>query len=373
MKSALAGLLLLFPLPSVAHESGAAYLRVEVAEAGLHGELDLGLGDALTLLGLPQASSAEAAWSAVDLRSAVLAQTIAERLDFESGGRCPLRFDEPPVARAEDPGWLRLAFAARCPAPVERLVLRYALLFDLDPSHRVFAALQARGRIHSTVLSADAPQAELDLRPPSALSQFATYLREGTHHVLSGADHLLFLTALLLPAALTRTRGRWLPRPDAAGVLVEVATLVSAFTLAHSLTLCLAALDIVRAPSRAVEVLIALSVLVAALSNLRPLVLLRPWRLAFGFGLVHGFGFASQLGLLGLPPTARGVALLGFNLGVEAGQLLAVALTLPLLLALRQHSLYRVAVLEIPSVAIAWLAGVWLVERAFGISLLGWI
>jgi hypothetical protein len=221
------------------------------------------------------------------------------------------------------------------------------------------------------ILDAATPRETFDLRPVSAWVHFGVYLREGVRHVSTGFDHLLFLAALLLPAALERANGRWAPRERVRDVFVEMATVVSAFTIAHSITLALAALEIARLPVRAVESAIAVSVLAAALNNVGPFVRVRPWQLAFGFGLVHGFGFAAQLGILGLPAAAKGVALLGFNLGVEIGQLAVAAACLPLLLGLRRRAYYRVAVLEAPSIAIAWLASVWLVERVFGIPLLG--
>ena len=115
---------------------------------------------------------------------------------------------------------------------------------------------------------------------------------------------------------------------------------------------------------------IGLIVVVAALNNVRPLVLSRRWAVAFGFGLIHGFGFATVLAELGLPSDALLIALVGFNLGVEVGQLAIVALFLPLAYSLRRSQLYRRTVMLGGSVVIALIAAVWLVERAFGLSLL---
>ena len=149
----------------------------------------------------------------------------------------------------------------------------------------------------------------------------------------------------------------------------EAAAVITFFTVAHSITLSLAALHVVSLPSRLVESAIAASVLVAALNNLKPLVQGRRWVVAFGFGLIHGFGFASVLAELGLPSDALLLALVGFNLGVEAGQLAIVALFLPLAFSLRRSALYRRSVMAGGSVLIAGVAAIWLVERAFGVSL----
>jgi hypothetical protein len=163
---------------------------------------------------------------------------------------------------------------------------------------------------------------------------------------------------------------RWQPVDGFRAALWDVFRIVTSFTVAHSITLSLAALHVLSLPSRLVESAIALSVVVAALNNLRPLVQGRRWVVAFGFGLIHGFGFASVLAELGLPNDALRIALVGFNIGVEAGQLAIVALFLPLAYSLRRSTFYRRAVMAGGSVLIAGVAGIWLVERAFGLSLL---
>ena len=179
------------------------------------------------------------------------------------------------------------------------------------------------------------------------------------------------------------------------GAFVEVVKVVTAFTLAHSITLSLAALQVITLPSRLVESAIAASVVIAALNNLRgtkwsPLaaasgdrppggtsqswggpaidwVQSRLWVLALAFGLLHGFGFASVLSDLGLPQGALVLALVGFNLGVEIGQLAIVALFLPLAFILRKTRFYQFGVLKIGSLIVAALASWWLVQRMFNL------
>jgi hypothetical protein len=144
-----------------------------------------------------------------------------------------------------------------------------------------------------------------------------------------------------------------------------VVKVVTAFTLAHSFTLSLAALQVISLPSRLVESAIAASVVLAALNNLRGTIESRRWVLAFVFGLIHGFGFASVLTDLGLPQQALVLALVGFNVGVEVGQLAIVAVFLPLAFTLRGTRFYRVGVLKAGSLMVALLAGWWFVQRAF--------
>ena len=156
----------------------------------------------------------------------------------------------------------------------------------------------------------------------------------------------------------------------AKAVVVEVLKVVTAFTIAHSLTLSLAALHLVSLPSRLTESAIALSVLFAALLNVRPVAHLRRWQAAFGFGLVHGFGFASALEDLGGNGASLVATLAAFIVGVEAGQLVVVSVFLPLAYAFALRAWYRPVVLRAGSIAIALLATVWFAERAFNLKLL---
>jgi hypothetical protein len=204
----------------------------------------------------------------------------------------------------------------------------------------------------------------------SASRQFLSYGREGVWHIWIGYDHILFLVSLLLPAVLLRERHRWLPVARFPDAFWDVFKIVTSFTVAHSITLSLAALGVIALPSRLVESAIAASVLLAALNNLLPVVGGRRWAVAFGFGLIHGFGFASVLAELGLPRAALVPALVGFNLGVEAGQLGIVAAFLPFAYALRASWFYRRVVLAGGSAAIASVATVWLLERALNLKLL---
>ena len=227
----------------------------------------------------------------------------------------------------------------------------------------------------------------------SPLSQFFDYLREGVWHIWIGFDHILFLVSLLLPSVLILKSKTWNPAERFRDTFWDVFKVVTSFTVAHSITLSLAALavislpsrlvestialsvvlaalSVILLPSRLVESAIALSVLLAALNNLRPAVLARRWAVAFAFGLVHGFGFASVLADLGLPQDSLLLALIGFNLGVEAGQLAIVGAFLPAAYALRATRFYRRLVFTAGSALIALLASAWLVERVFDLKLI---
>jgi len=155
---------------------------------------------------------------------------------------------------------------------------------------------------------------------------------------------------------------------NARGVVVKV---VTAFTVAHSITLSLAALSVVTLPSRWVESAIALSVVLAALNNIWPVVYGKRWAIAFCFGLIHGFGFASVLADLGLPQESLLIALVAFNLGVELGQLVIVGIFLPVAYRLRATAFYQRVLVVYGSAAIALIASLWLVQRALDLKLIG--
>ena len=258
-----------------------------------------------------------------------------------------------------------LRLEGRCGADAPAIAVDYRLLFDVDAMHRgLVQYVGTGGEAKTLVLSAGTPRATLS--PDTSLTaQAFTYLAQGVHHILEGFDHLLFLVSLLLPAVLVWRRCEWSPTESFRACLVDAAKIVTAFTVAHSLTLGLAVLGLVAVPSRFVESAIAISVVVAALNNLRPVVLRARALAAFGFGLVHGFGFAGALGELGLPDDALLLSLASFNIGVELGQLAVVAVFLPVAFALRSTTLYRSFVVKAGSSAIAVVALLWFVERAF--------
>jgi len=196
-------------------------------------------------------------------------------------------------------------------------------------------------------------------------------VQDGFRHILLGYDHVLFLLTLLLPAVVLRADGGWRPVGAFAPAALDVAKIVTAFTLAHSLTLALATLHLVDLPSRLVESAIAATIVLAALNNLHPVVTRRMWLLAFGFGLVHGLGFAGALAALGLPRQAFLWSLLAFNLGIELGQLAIVVLFLPVAYVYRTAPLYPPLVLRAGSCAIMGLGGFWLVSRVLPAALSG--
>ncbi len=197
--------------------------------------------------------------------------------------------------------------------------------------------------------------------------QFSTLFRLGMRHIAEGTDHLLFLLALLLPAPLVVAGLRWGPPATVRSSLLRILSIVTAFTVGHSITLSLAAFNAINVPGRPVEVLIAVSILISAVHAWRPLFPGKEALIAGFFGLIHGLAFAATLSRLGLAHWDRVAGILAFNLGIEAMQMLVVLAILPSLMLMsrtRAYPLFRVAGAVFAGVASAG----WMVERIFGVT-----
>ena len=355
------------------HKPSDSYLAIIAGSEGLHGQWDIALRDLDYALGLDADGNGEITWGELRAKHADISAYALARLSLSADGRrCALSPVEHLVDDHSDGTYAVLRFSIRCGGRLipRKIEVEYSLFADLDPSHRGLLRIQRDSASITAILGPDRPKQQFELAATSRLDQFLAYGREGIWHILIGFDHILFLISLLLPAVFLLNRRDWAPAPRFTPVFWDVLRIVTAFTLAHSITLSLAALSVVTLPSRLVESTIALSVALAALNNLWPVVGARRWVVAFGFGLIHGFGFASVLADLGLPRDALVLALVGFNLGVEVGQLAIVALFLPVAYGLRHTWIYRRIIFSGGSALIALVAAVWLFERAFVLKLI---
>jgi hypothetical protein len=345
--------------PVLAHKPSDSYLTMKVDGQRIDGQWDIALRDLDNALRLDDGDG-RLTWDEVRSRHAEIAAYALSRLTLSTEGKvCAPAAVEQLVDQHSDGAYTVLRFVAQCAAPVARLNIDYRLFSDLDPQHR---GLVQAGSGATAILGGDQPRQTLNLATRGWFSGMVDYVKHGVWHIWIGFDHILFLVSLLLPAVLV---------PHLRQVGVDVLKVVTAFTVAHSITLSLAALGIVALPSRWIESAIAASVAVAALNNLVPLFDGKRWIAAFAFGLLHGFGFASVLADLGLPGGAMASSLLGFNLGVELGQLAIVAVFLPLAYLVRSTWFYRRVVLGGGSVAALLLSLAWFTERAFDLSLTG--
>jgi hypothetical protein len=423
-------LALCLPVAAQAHKPSDAYLQLTVDGTRIEQRLDIALRDLDRELTLDANGDDAITWGEVRTRWAEIEAVATAGLRVQADGAdCRAAAGDNPVpAQLDEHSDGRYAVLVRrwsCSAPVQALAVDYRLFADSDPTHRGILRIAGGGREQTAVLVPGGAPHRLALDEAGGLqapSSWFGFVREGVHHILIGADHLLFLLALLLPAVLLRQRtepqdppappppmpvvdsyviastfafshaygapaqvpaapglrqraaeawrARWRPAPALGPALWEVAKVVTAFTVAHSITLALAVLGVANPPSHWVESLIAASVALAALNNLVPVAGLGRAGFSFAFGLVHGFGFAGAMQGLPLAPGALAGALFGFNLGVELGQLAVLLGVVPLAWALRGRGFYVPCVLRGGSALIAVLALLWLVERAYGLALL---
>ena len=378
-----------------AHKASDAYLRladgpalVPAAPAG--GQLTLALSIALkdidaALEQLDADGDRQLTWGEVRQSLPAIAQWAAQGMAWQCDATpaAPAwRFDA--LEQRSDGRYVRLAATLDC-APTQAVSLRYGLLQGIDPTHRLLVGGALGGQPVAAVLAPDATTGT-DLRAagpggsaqgagasepgaaPGGLATLLQFVGEGVKHILEGYDHLAFLLALLLPITLVRpAQGAGAASVHgAAGGRAGLAALVltvTCFTVGHSVTLALAALGWVTVTGGWVEPAIALSIGASALLNLFPVRGLRGHWLALGFGLVHGLGFSGVLVEAGISGSARLWALAGFNLGVEAGQLLGVALWCALSAVLSRWAGYRAVVVRGGSAALLVLSLYWTVQR----------
>jgi hypothetical protein len=354
-----------------AHKPSDSYLSLKVDGAIVSGQWDIALRDLDFAIGLDANGDADITWGEVKAKHQEIAAYAMSRLVLTSDGKaCPIQVNDHLVDDHTDGAYAVMRFAATCGAPVATLRASYSLFHEIDPQHKGLLRLEYQGATKAAIFSPQTATQDFVLAEQNKLTQFFDYGREGVWHIWIGFDHILFLLALLLPAVVYRDGKHWQAVHAFKPAFWSVLKIVTAFTVAHSITLTLATLGVISLPSRWVESTIALSVVFAALNNVYPLFRERRWVMAFVFGLIHGFGFASVLSDLGLPKDALILALIGFNLGVETGQMAIVAAFLPIAYVLRHTALYRKVILTGGSILIAILAAIWLAERALDLKLI---
>ena len=255
----------------------------------------------------------------------------------------------------------------------------YNVGFKEDPEHKGFLTVEHNwkaGLINNEAIialdfSPADPNDTLKLSESSVFTGFIAMVKQGVWHIWIGLDHILFLLALILPAVVKRkdksTFG-WEPVMTFKAAFLYIIKVVTFFTIAHTITLTLASLKLVVLPSQIVESIIAFSIGLAAFHNIRPIFKMKDWIIAFIFGLFHGFGFASVLSDLGLTGEFLTLSLLGFNIGVEIGQLVIIACMFPLLFLIRKLKFYP-KFLVYMSVLLIIVSLYWFIERVFDINM----
>jgi hypothetical protein len=360
-----------------AHKASDAYLQLSGTATGMTLRVDVALRDLDAALDLDANADGRLNWGEIRTAWPAIESYVHSRVQVAG---CELQPANRALESRIDGVYAALTFVAPCALNAEPAI-SYTLLSDVDPTHRGIARIDLAGmtgvvRVLDPAHPASvvAPAAVAGQAPaavtPEAQALRQGFLREGIHHIVTGYDHVLFLMCLLLPSVMRRTSGGWRPVERLSQAAWPVVGIVTAFTAAHSITLALAAMKWVSMPPWFIEPAIAVTIMLAALDNLRPIFGGRRAHVTFLFGLIHGFGFAGVLAELKLSTTQFAWALLQFNVGLEIGQLMIVVVATAALFGLRQGKRYPAWVIGGGSVAAMLVGLLWFIERTADVSLM---
>ncbi len=353
---------------AMAHQTGNSYLTVSEADGRLQLEIDFivrDLGNLLQAPGQPN-EPPPAPDKLLSLQSPITA-AIQKSLTIEVDEQAiPLEFLTQSVVLHNDGLYVRQRFSGSAlPADAKFIVVRYEFFTQNDKLGRAFFKLVMRNDEISSVFDQASSIQRFALGETKRWSTIGLFTKEGIRHIWEGADHLLFLLTLLLPGLMLTIRMPHATGLQPSNLAAEKFALkvITAFTLAHSITLACSVFGWVSLPDKLIESLIALSIMVSALLNLQKRFHISHWKLAFLFGLIHGMGFANGLRELGLSSNYFLETLFAFNLGVELGQLSAVVLVaLPVLLLVREAA-SKQRLLKYGSIGVLLTSMVWLAQR----------
>lgn len=387
-------LLFLIPIFTYAHKPDRSVVYLRVYETGgVEGHFDLGVEDLKRYLGLdlklhPTLEEAE-------VYKEVIRSYILKHASFSS------RYGEHEISFTDEVSILWLSagsfvvsnfYLENMETVPDNLEVSFTVFLDENPMHTNGLGIEYNWKAglinNEKIIALDFTTSHrtknLDLTDTSVWKGFLAMIKQGMLHIWVGMDHVLFLLALILPSVVRRRNSLlgegsvaveesgyyiwgWQPVQKFRPAFLYILKIVTFFTIAHTITLSLASLKIVVLPSWLVESIIAFSIGLAAFHNIRPIFKGRDWIIAFVFGLFHGFGFATVLGELGFRGENLSLSLLGFNIGVEIGQIVIIALIFPFLFLMRKLKLYP-KFMVIMSVFLIVVSAYWMIERLFDVD-----
>jgi hypothetical protein len=381
-------LILAFHSIAFAHFPDQSYIYLQIQEDSVTGFFEISTKDLNRVFG----SNLKAGFTKEDLAPhlARIQQYIFQNASFSSkeAGDYQIRFVEPDILRAEVFGdFVRLKFELEGVENVpDQIDVKYEAFIKDISGHTALLVIEENKKVgladnesmHSLEFSLGKTKQALSTKESFLWQSFSAMVKSGIWHIWLGFDHILFLLALLLPSVLSfRSKDdglplefdnkAWKPVERFKPALKNVVLIITCFTVAHSITLCLAAFEIISLPSRLIESIIAFSIALAAIHNIYPLISGKEWLIAFVFGLFHGFGFAGILAEKGLGGNYLVLSVFGFNLGVEIGQMAIIVVVFPILYLLRQTFLYP-KVRVFGSIFLVFVALYWFIERAFNVD-----
>lgn len=356
-----------------AHSTGENYAFIDVREKNIEGHFELNLKNLKEDLKLD--ISSKNTTEALQQTASTVQQHILDNYVILSGDKkLDIHFTTVELFGEEGQGFAKYFFKIVVNPMPDKLIFQNTLFFENNPLHRGLLLIDYNhktqknygGESIALMFSPDNYRQSIDLNDIPQLLKRKDFIWQGIKHILIGYDHILFLVALLLAAVLRRETGQWKRVESFRTVFINFVTIVTLFTIAHSITLTLAALGLIKIHIPLVESVIALSILLVALNNIFPFFNDRKWLLIVIFGLFHGLGFATVMAELPFRIADLVHVIFFFNVGVELGQLAVVAVLLPVLFYLsRYEKTYLKIGLIGGSLMIGLIASYWFIERAF--------
>ena len=366
------------PRAALAHTTGETYVWLNVEANNITGRVEVNLRDLREKMGIDVPDTGEQRIGLLEEHREEILYYIRQHYRIEAGGQeVPLEFttigllDLP----AEEGNYAQFFYVTPKGTVPDLVTITNNLFLEDDFIHRSLVCVERNRKsgqefegefaamvfgAHNTVQDLDLTHIELLLRPRD-------FIWQGVLHIWIGTDHILFIITLLLPAVLIYHEAMWTPVPNFKTAFWNIIRIITIFTVAHSVTLSMAALGLVSVPSRIVESVIALSIILVAVNAISPKFRDKAWLVIFVFGLFHGMGFASVMSELPFRMMHLVKVLIGFNIGVELGQLAIVFAVFPVIFLLRKTNAYVPVILKGGSAVTAVIACFWFIERALAL------
>lgn len=358
-----------------AHSRQENYVYLNVEADNLSGMFEINVNDIRTKLNIDVDEGDRPRLEGMVETADRVQQYLSENFQLsESGSLINLEFQTPTLFE-DNADYLRYPFKASLPSGTVLTVFNSIFLtpdmMKNDRLHRSMLVIEYNrreslefGSEHvAIVFTPKRLTQDVDLTDPPGILRWQDFLVQGVLHILIGYDHILFITVLLLATVMRVRGGRWKPVSRFRSALWKTLKIVTIFTIAHSITLSLAALGLVNVDAVIVETVIALSIIGMALTNIFPKYATHNWMLIFLFGLFHGLGFASVMGDLQFRNVFLEKILIMFNVGVELGQLSIVIVVFPILFLIRKKSYYKTVVMNVISIIAIMVSLLWVAER----------
>jgi hypothetical protein len=364
-----------------AHSLDQSYVYLDIYDSSIEGRVEYPTADLNEVLGLAIPTDPDAALAGAQANQAAIHAYSAEHFGMSgvSGEEWMVEFGELEVLEVGNDSYIVVNFVVDrefVEVPREFTVTYDGIIHQIPGRDAllVIGTDWGSGTFNNEAsellrFTPETSAQSVDLGDTSFWSGFAGVVALGTEHIRIGTDHILFILALVLPAVLVfRDVVGWQPSSSFGSSLWRVLKIVTMFTIAHSITLTLGGLGIVEFSPALVETVIAVSIILAALHNIKPIFMNKEWIIAFVFGLFHGFGFAGLLADLGLTQSRQFASLLGFNIGIELGQAVIIIVIFPALFLARRTRAYLPA-MYFGSVILIAVAAAWALDRAVGVDL----